>query len=100
VGGKKRGQDAKVPHKEKTVVFTLISGTGKPVPGGSGRQGEDPEGDHPPQRRGNGKIMTDEMASYVGLEKEFASHGSVNHSAEEYVRGIIHVNSPSPTSPS
>jgi hypothetical protein len=36
--------------------------------------------------------MTDEMAFYVGLEKEFGSHGSVNHSAEEYVRGIIHVN--------
>ena len=37
-------------------------------------------------------IMTDEHASYVGLDKHFASHGSVNHSQKEYVRGIIHTN--------
>ncbi len=37
-------------------------------------------------------IMTDEHASYVGLEKHFASHGSVKHSKKEYVRGIIHTN--------
>lgn len=37
-------------------------------------------------------IMTDQMASYHGLGREFASHGTVDHSAQEYVRGVIHVN--------
>jgi len=39
-------------------------------------------------------LMTDELASYVSLGKEFAGHSSVNHSADEYVRlgGFAHVN--------
>src|ERR1700738_238159 len=39
-------------------------------------------------------LMTDELASYEQVGKEFANHGSVNHSADEYVRlgGFIHVN--------
>jgi hypothetical protein len=36
--------------------------------------------------------MTDENPSYFGLGKEFSSHDTVNHTAEEYVRGIVHVN--------
>ena len=36
--------------------------------------------------------MTDEHASYVGIDKHFASHDSINHSHKEYVRGIIHTN--------
>ena len=39
-------------------------------------------------------IMTDELASYEKVGKEFANHGTVNHSADEYVRlgGFVHVN--------
>lgn len=37
-------------------------------------------------------IMTDEARQYVGLGEEFASHGAVNHSADEYVRGQISTN--------
>src|SRR5262249_11175198 len=39
-------------------------------------------------------LMTDELPSYVGIGKEFAGHGTVNHSANEYVRGggFWHVN--------
>ena len=37
-------------------------------------------------------ILTDKHASYRGLEREFAGHGTVNHSAGEYVRGIVHTN--------
>lgn len=36
-------------------------------------------------------IMTDSLRSYRGLEKEFASHGVVDH-GQEYVRGIVHTN--------
>jgi hypothetical protein len=30
-------------------------------------------------------LMTDEALSYTTLGREFAGHGTVNHSAEEYV---------------
>lgn len=38
-------------------------------------------------------IMTDDARVYDGIGREFAGHGSVNHSAEEYVRaGFWHTN--------
>jgi transposase-like protein len=39
-------------------------------------------------------LMTDELASYNKIGKEFAGHTTVNHSADEYVRlgGFAHVN--------
>jgi transposase-like protein len=39
-------------------------------------------------------LATDELASYDKIGKEFSGHGTVNHSADEYVRlgGFIHVN--------
>ncbi len=38
--------------------------------------------------------MTDELASYEKVGKEFGNHQTVNHSANEYVRlgGFVHVN--------
>src|SRR4051812_45910614 len=37
-------------------------------------------------------IYTDGFSSYIGLDKEFAGHESVNHGAGEYARGDVHVN--------
>jgi len=39
-------------------------------------------------------LMTDELASYEPVGREFAGHTTVNHSADEYVRlgGFVHVN--------
>ena len=39
-------------------------------------------------------LMTDELASYEKVGKEFSGHSTVNHSADEYVRlgGFVHVN--------
>ena len=37
-------------------------------------------------------MMTDEWTGYNGLDKEFASHETVDHSKEEYVRGNVHTN--------
>jgi transposase-like protein len=34
-------------------------------------------------------IMTDDAPMYVGIGQEFAGHGTVNHSAEEYVRAYF-----------
>ena len=42
--------------------------------------------------RRESKLMTDEANQYVNLGKEFAEHGSVQHSTKEYVRGEIHTN--------
>jgi len=36
--------------------------------------------------------MTDEAGEYTHLGKEFARHETVNHSADEYVRGEAHSN--------
>ena len=39
-------------------------------------------------------LATDELASYDPIGREFSGHGTVNHSADEYVRmgGFPHVN--------
>jgi transposase-like protein len=37
-------------------------------------------------------MMTDQGASYPEIAKEFASHETVNHAKEEYVRGHVHTN--------
>jgi transposase-like protein len=34
-------------------------------------------------------LMTDDAPVYPGIGREFAGHGSVNHSAEEYVRAVF-----------
>lgn len=37
-------------------------------------------------------LMTDEAGQYRAVGKEFASHGTVNHGKDEYVRGNTHSN--------
>ncbi|MDB5034781.1 MAG: unclassified family transposase [Chlorobi bacterium] len=37
------------------------------------------------------ELLTDNLASYEGLEPEY-THESVNHAAEQYVRGHVHTN--------
>jgi len=39
-------------------------------------------------------LMTDELASYEKVGKEFANHGTVNHSANQFVKlgGFVHTN--------
>ncbi len=38
------------------------------------------------------RFMTDKARYYVGIGATFAEHGSVDHTAKEYVRGDIHTN--------
>jgi transposase-like protein len=38
-------------------------------------------------------IVTDTHLSYQGLDQEFAGHGTVNHSQQEYKNGIFYTNS-------
>src|SRR5207248_8237914 len=37
-------------------------------------------------------LMTDQLKAYVNIGKRFASHESVNHGEEEWVRGTAHTN--------
>ena len=39
------------------------------------------------------RLHTDESALYGDADKHFASHETVKHSAQEYVRGDVHTNS-------
>lgn len=39
-----------------------------------------------------GRIMTDELAAYAGIADHDTAHETVNHSAEEWVRGDVHTN--------
>ena len=38
------------------------------------------------------RFMTDELAIYTGIGWNFASHGTVNHGRDEYVRGDVYTN--------
>jgi transposase-like protein len=38
------------------------------------------------------KLMTDTAGWYIPLGKEFASHETINHTIDEYVRGDVHTN--------
>src|SRR5262249_35458466 len=38
-------------------------------------------------------IITDSHIAYVGLDKKYAIHSSVDHKADEYVRGFVYTNS-------
>jgi transposase-like protein len=38
------------------------------------------------------RLMTDTAGWYTGIGKEFASHETINHTDDEYVRGHIHTN--------
>lgn len=93
VGGKKRGMGRGPFGSDKAIVFTLVD-----------RQGES-RSFHIPDTKairlqriirnnvsGVSHILTDEHASYRGLDRQFAGHSAVNHSDHEYVRGVVHTN--------
>jgi transposase-like protein len=85
VGGKARNRKNHVPPKEP--VLSLVERGGKVrsrhIPSVNGKTlGDvmDAEIDKATY------IMTDEAPVYTGIAREFAGHGTVNHSIEEYVR--------------
>lgn len=94
IGGKGTGsQGGPMAGGSKVAVFTLISRDGE-----ARSQVVDDvkaktlKGIIWEEVEGSAYICTDQMKSYHGLEKKFAGHGTVDHSAQEYVRGVIHVN--------
>ena len=86
VGGKARNRKNKVPKKE--AVFALVERAGKVhsfhVPAVSAKTLRPILVTHADRKS---YLMTDEAGAYVAVGHEFAGHGTVNHSIEEYVRG-------------
>jgi uncharacterized lipoprotein len=95
VGGKAKNRAYK-PEPKKHIVMTLIERSGK------ARSFHVKNATAKTLRETAVKIasrksylMTDENPAYTKLGTEYAGHGTVNHSADEYVRlgGFVHVNS-------
>ena len=42
--------------------------------------------------RAGSRIATDEAGAFRSLAEEGYAHGTVNHAAKEYVRGLVHTN--------
>jgi transposase-like protein len=94
IGGKTKGGKRGRGAPNKTAVVTLVqrdgvsrsfraaSVTAKELQGAVRRHADC-----------SARIMTDQYISYRGLDRQFASHETVDHSKDEYVRGDVHTNS-------
>jgi transposase-like protein len=77
----------------KNVVLTLVErgGSARSFHVDSTRR-HDVEGIIRENIRKESRLMTDEGRHYRAIGREFASHDSVSHSEDEYVRGVVHIN--------
>jgi transposase-like protein len=94
VGGKARNK-AFGPPPKKAVVFTLVERDGEArsfhVANVAAKTLRPLMTKHASRKS---YLMTDEAGQYIAIGREFAGHGTVNHSAGEYVRGVFwHSNS-------
>ena len=93
IGGKARNRKNKVPTKE--AVFALVERGGRVsshhVPDVSSKTLRKILVTHVDRKS---YLMTDEAGQYITVGREYAGHGTVNHSIEEYVRhgGFMHTN--------
>jgi transposase-like protein len=96
IGGKARNK-AFGPPPKKMAVFTLVEREGE------ARSRHVANVDSKTLREAivtqagrKSHLMTDEAMVYARLGREFADHSTVNHSADEYVRGEHHTNTVEP----
>jgi transposase-like protein len=92
VGGKARNK-AFGPSPKKMIVFTLVERKGR----ARSRHVADVTSKTlrrvlVTQASRKSHLMTDEAAVYEKIGKEFAGHSTVNHSADEYTRGVVYTN--------
>ncbi len=91
--GRKAGTVARRGHGHKRTVVTLVERNGEAR---SFHVESATIGTVAPIVRKNvrreSKLMTDESRLYMGIGREFTDHQSVNHGADEYVRGEAHTN--------
>lgn len=90
IGGKAKNAHVGKPVPKKMAVFSLVERDGevrsKHVPDVTAatlRTALVTQADR------KSYLMTDENASYIKVGREFDGHGSVNHSADEYVRKVF-----------
>jgi len=92
LGGKAENR-AYAPVPEKRIVMALVERNGQVrsfhVPNVTAATLHPILGVHAHR---DSRFMTDEANVYRGIGWNFASHGTVNHSAKEYVRGDVHSN--------
>ena len=91
--GRKPGTKVRRGHGHKNAVFSLVERAGNvrsfhvnDVTGETLREKLSENVSY------TATLMTDEARQYTEIGKDFADHKSVNHSAEEYVRGDTHTN--------
>ena len=100
IGGKeknkrlsKRARNTKMAHEQKQVVLGMRERGGKtlalPVEGTDRLTLWNAIQRHVAP---GSTLYTDDHISYKGIERKRFTHSSVNHSDEEYVRGLIHTN--------
>lgn len=93
VGGKAKNRKNHVPPKE--AVFALVERDGRVsshhVPDVTAKTLRKILVTHADRKS---YLMTDEAGQYITVGREYAGHGTVNHSIEEYVRhgGFMHTN--------
>jgi transposase-like protein len=91
--GAQAGRKLRRPPVEKAVVFTLVERDGISrslhVPNVRASTLANALSQHAVRRS---TLMTDEREAYRGVGWQFARHGTVNHSADEYVQGDMHTN--------
>ena len=91
--GRKPGRKKYHGHEHKLAVFSLVERNGNVrsyhVPDVTGKTLKEKLNATVSKKA---KLMTDTANQYVKIGKEFASHESVNHAQDEYVRGDVHTN--------
>jgi transposase-like protein len=90
VGGKKKNVHKGKPEPKKHVVMALVERDGevrvRHLPDVTAKNLRNVL---VTQASRKSYLMTDEAPAYKSVGKEFSGHGSVNHSADEYVRGMF-----------
>lgn len=93
IGGRRKGGKRGRGSENKTPVFALIERGGElrawPVLAVTAKNLKAIIRSHVDKAA---HIMTDGFLAYKGLDKEFASHETVDHGKGEYARGRVHVN--------
>src|SRR3954470_5566080 len=95
LGGKRKGQKGRpgVKEKNKTPVLALVERDGRVrsfrVANVTERELRTAITEHV---EGEARIVTDDLATYRSLGKEFRTHDVIRHTRGEYVRGSVYTN--------
>ena len=93
VGGKRSGGKRGRGAPGKTIVFGMVERDGEMITRVVPNVRRDTLEAHILENVAHGsQISSDELSSYAKLARHGYKHGAVNHSADEWARGNIHVN--------